>query len=146
VGCPERAGGAVNTEALVKDLTRDEGVRLKAYKCTAGKTTIGIGRNLDDVGISPEEADILLRNDIAKVVSALDANLPWWTTLTEVRQRVLANMCFNLGLKGLLGFRNTLKLIETGAYMEAAQAMLASKWARQVGKRAERLSLMMRDG
>jgi lysozyme len=133
-------------DALVQDLKRDEGLRLKAYRCSAGKLTIGYGHNLDDVGISEEEAEILLRNDVAKVVAALDAKLPWWRNLTEVRQRVLANMVFNLGMTGLLGFRNTLKLIETGAYMEAAQAMLASKWARQVGKRAERLALAMRDG
>jgi lysozyme len=133
-------------DALVQDLKRDEGLRLKAYRCSAGKLTIGYGHNLDDVGISEEEAEILLRNDVAKVVAALDAKLPWWRNLTEVRQRVLANMVFNLGMTGLLGFRRTLKLIETGAYMEAAQAMLASKWAKQVGKRAERLALAMRDG
>jgi lysozyme len=136
----------MDRDALIRELTRDEALRLKPYRCTAGKLTIGVGRNLDDVGISQGEAEIMLRNDIAKVSAELDRDLPWWKTLDEVRQRVLANMAFNLGTHGLLGFKNTLRLVETGKYLEAAQAMLASKWAKQVGPRAERLALMMRDG
>jgi lysozyme len=133
-------------DALISELRRDEGVRLKPYRCTAGKLTIGVGRNLDDVGITPEEADHLLRNDVARVCADLDARLPWWRGLDEVRQRVLVNMGFNLGIAGLLGFKNTLRSVETGDYLGAAQGMLSSKWAHQVGPRAERLALMMRDG
>jgi lysozyme len=144
---------AVNDALLLRELVRDEALRTKPYRCTAGKLTIGIGRNLDDVGITEEEAVFLARNDIAKVGAQLDAALPWWRDLDDVRQRVLANMAFNLGTAGLLGFRNTLELIRTRRYLEASQAMLASKWARQVGigteakpGRALRLALMMRDG
>ena len=133
-------------ESLIRELTRDEGLRLKPYKCTAGKTTIGVGRNLDDVGISPDEAEILLRNDIARAEEGLDVALPWWRTLDPVRQRVMVNMAFNLGIAGLLGFKNTVELIRCGEYLDAAQHMLASKWARQVGPRALRLATMMRDG
>jgi lysozyme len=133
-------------DTLLAELRRDEGVRLKPYRCTAGKLTIGVGRNLDDVGISSDEADALLRNDVARVCSDLDARIPWWRGLDEVRQRVLVNMGFNLGISGLLGFKNTLRAVETGDYLGAAQGMLASKWAKQVGPRAERLALMMRDG
>jgi lysozyme len=133
-------------DTLLAELRRDEGVRLKPYRCTAGKLTIGVGRNLDDVGISSAEADALLRNDVARVYADLDARIPWWRGLDEVRRRVLVNMGFNLGISGLLGFKNTLRAIETGDYLVAAQGMLASKWAKQVGPRAERLALMMRDG
>lgn len=136
----------MNINTLSDELVRDEGLRLKTYRCTAGKLTIGIGRNLDDVGISESEARVLLANDIAKVASQLDNALPWWKSLSEPRQRVLANMAFNLGITGLLGFKNTLGMIERGEYTKAADAMLASKWARQVGARATRLSDMMRKG
>lgn len=136
----------MDREHLAAELIRDEGLRLKPYRCTAGKLTIGIGRNLDDVGITQVEAEYLLRNDIAKVEAQLDAELPWWRGLDEVRQRVLANMCFNLGIGKLLTFRNTLKLIQIGNYLDAAQTMTSSKWATQVGPRATRLALMMRDG
>jgi lysozyme len=136
----------MNLDELTAELTRDEGVRLKPYRCTAGRLTIGIGRNLDDVGISLEEAHALLRNDVAAVLSRLDEHLPWWRGMTERRQRALANMAFNLGIAGLLKFTTTLHFMERENYLAAAQSMLASKWARQVGKRAERLALMVRDG
>jgi lysozyme len=136
----------MNADRLVAELTRDEGLRLRAYKCPAGKTTIGIGRNLDDLGITRAEAEALCRNDIARVEAELDARLPWWRGLDEVRQRVIANMAFNLGTAGLLGFKNTLRKVEAGDYLGAAQGMLSSKWAAQVGPRALRLATMMRDG
>jgi lysozyme len=136
----------MNADLLIRELVRDEDLRTKPYRCTAGKLTIGIGRNLDDVGISTDEAYFLARNDVVKVVAELGRELPWWKDLDETRQRVLANMAFNLGIHGLLGFKNTLALIQAGKYLEAAQAMLSSKWAKQVGPRAERLALMMRDG
>jgi lysozyme len=136
----------MDSEKLIRELTRDEGLRLKPYRCSAGKLTIGIGRNLDDVGISHGEAEILLRNDIARAEADLDRDLPWWKTLDEVRRRVLVNMAFNLGIRGLLGFKNTLELVRTGRYLDAAQHMLDSKWAKQVGPRAVRLATMMRDG
>ena len=134
------------SDELVRELTRDEGLRLKPYRCTAGKLTIGVGRNLDDVGISQGEAEIMLRNDIDRAAEGLDRELPWWRNLDEVRQRVMVNMTFNLGIAGLLGFKNTIELVRTGQYLDAAQHMLATKWAKQVGPRAERLALMMRDG
>lgn len=127
-----------------KELIRDEGLRLKPYKDTVGKTTIGIGRNLDDVGISKDEAYLMLDNDIQRTSDSLDKNLPWWKTLDEVRQRVILNMAYNLGINSLLGFKNTLAAIQAGRYNDAADGMLASKWATQVGDRATRLAKMMR--
>lgn len=139
-----------------KELIRDEGIRLIPYMdccgkpwrtCTCkskGKLTIGIGRNLDDVGISKDEAYLMLDNDIQRTSDSLDKNLPWWKTLDEVRQRVILNMAYNLGINSLLGFKNTLAAIQAGRYNDAADGMLASKWATQVGARATRLADMMR--
>lgn len=132
--------------ALAMELRRDEGVRLKPYKDSVGKLTIGVGRNLDDMGISEVECEMLLQNDMVAHCMELDRKLPWWRTLGEVRQRVLANMAFNLGVTRLLGFKNTLALIESGQYAKAADEMLNSTWAKQVGLRATRLSGMMRTG
>ena len=159
-------GVGYDRERLAVELVRDEGERLKVYRCTAGKRTIGVGRNLDDVGISNLEAAqlgittasavargitrpqsrALLANDIARCERDLDARLPWWRKLDPVRQRVLLNMCFNLGISGLCGFHNTLRAIEAGRWQVAVAGMKASKWHRQVGVRAERLEAMMATG
>lgn len=128
---------------LVADLERDEGCELFPYTDTVGKLTIGIGRNLTDRGISLEEAQYLLQRDIDLVMADLDRALPWWREMTPTRQRVLANMCFNMGLPVLRTFRNTLAYMERGNYRAAAAGMRASKWARQVGARAERLARLM---
>lgn len=136
----------MDAEALKAELERDEGVRLSPYLDTVGKITIGVGRNLDDVGISRDEARYLLDSDIARTVAALDAALPWWSSLDEVRQRVVVNMAFNLGVPGLCEFHHTLADMQAGNYVGAAAAMLASKWAGQVGARAQRLAKMMASG
>lgn len=131
---------------LLSQLKRDEGIRLKAYRDQVGKLTIGIGRNLDDVGISLEEAEHLLANDIAAAQAQLAEQLPWTLGLDEVRRAVLTNMTFNMGIHGLMGFKNTLALIQAGEYEKAADNMLQSKWAQQVGPRAHRLALQMKTG
>jgi lysozyme len=131
------------TSSLVADLTRDEGLRLKPYVDSVGKLTIGYGRNLDDVGISEAEAQFLLANDIAAAETLLDRSIPWWRTLSEDRQRVLCNMAYNLGPR-LLDFQTTLGRIQAGNYAAAAESMLQSKWAQQVGPRAVRLAALMR--
>lgn len=166
----------MDAAVMIRELVRDEALRTTTYRCPAGRLTIGVGRNLDDVGLTAEEAKLLgaparrgaaleglriteeqaihlCRNDIARVVAALDSRLPWWRRLDDVRQRVLANMAFNLGVAGLMKFTHTLSLAEAGLYAEAARAMLASRWADQVGigteerpGRALRLAMMMRDG
>jgi lysozyme len=133
----------VNYEALKDELVRDEGLRLKPYRDTVGKTTIGVGRNLDDRGLSTDEVHYLLDNDIREVEEELSARLSFWRNLSEVRQRVLMNMAFNLGIDGLLTFRNTLKAVEEGRYSDAAKGMMQSKWAKQTGARAVRLAQMM---
>jgi lysozyme len=153
----------MNMDAIISELELDEGVRLSPYRCTAGFLTIGVGRNLDTnkltaeelafVGhncrtkpITKEQSDYLLKNDIEKVCADLMKFLPWWAYLGDVRKRVLVNMAFNLGTEGLLKFENTLALIRSGSYAQAAAEMVKSKWAKQVGKRADRLANMMKTG
>src|SRR5439155_14876761 len=134
--------------AIVAGLRRDEGERLKAYRDSVGKWTIGVGRNLDDVGTAPlprsvddvkargvneAESAAMLEHDLDRVDADLDRRLPWWRKLDAVRQRVLVNMCFNMGVGSLCGFKNTLTMIEQGRYAGAAAGMLASRWAAQVG-------------
>jgi lysozyme len=132
--------------ALIRQIRLHEGERLKPYRCTAGKLTIGVGRNLDDRGITREESAMLLDSDIRLLEIELFRALPWASALDDVRQRVLLDMAFNLGLPGLLQFKRTLEAIRTGQYQQAATMMLDSLWARQVGQRAERLSRMMATG
>lgn len=137
-------------DTLVEDLIRDEGVRNKPYKDSVGKTTIGVGRNLDDVGLSDDEVEYLLRNDIARTRADLEHHLPWVKNLDIVRYNVLMNMAFNMGAdtpgKGLLSFRNTLRYVRNGEWEKAAQGILNSKYAKQVGVRADRLAAKMREG
>ncbi len=134
------------TESLEEMIIRHEGFIPHAYQDSLGYWTIGIGRLIDKRkagGITKEEAIFLLGNDLDKCRLDLDGKLPWWKNLTPERQMVLMDMTFNLGINGLLGFKNTLKLIEDGKYKEAAKAMLQSHWASQVGNRAIELSSMM---
>ena len=131
---------------LEEQLINDEGFSAKPYHCTAGKLTIGYGRNIEDVGISRNEALFLLQEDIKKVRLALHQNLPFFKNLNDGRQNALINMGFNLGVNGLLQFKNTLALMSSGKYEEASKNVLLSKWATQVGARALRISKQIRDG
>ena len=134
-------------DRIKEQLVRHEGLRLKPYRCTAGKLTIGIGRNLDDCGITQSEAYVMLINDIMNCEKQLQSKIPdIYNGLDEVRKSVLLNMCFNLGINGLLGFKNTLAFVKAGDWERAANNMLVSKWAKQVGRRAIELSELMRKG
>jgi lysozyme len=132
-------------EKAAQQLRLHEGVRKKPYKDTVGKLTIGVGRNLDDVGLSDDEINFLLKNDIEKVLTKL-RELPYWNYLTDNRKLVLIDMAFNLGFAGLMGFKQTLKAVELKNYRLAAELMIISKWAKQVGKRAQTLADMMENG
>jgi len=133
-------------QALCTDLKRDEGVRFRAYQDSVGVWTIGVGHNLQSNPLSARVVDSILDDDLTTVFQQLDHSLPWWTALDPIRQRVLANMGFNLGIGRLLQFTQTLRFIEAGAYDAAADAMLKSRWSQQVGQRAQRLAAMMRTG
>ncbi|KAF0146691.1 MAG: lysozyme [Rhodospirillaceae bacterium] len=130
----------MNITLLKQELIRDEGLRLKPYRCPAGKLTIGVGRNLDDRGISEAEAMVLLDNDIAIVVDELGHALPWWQALPEGPDRALANMTVNMGAPRLLGFRQMLGALKQGDYVTAAKEAQNSQWARQVGDRAKHIA------
>lgn len=137
--------GLMNRQLLLEQLQRHEGLRLKPYQDTVGKTTIGYGRNLDDRGISEDEAGFMLDNDIDQVVAELE-RMPLFLSLNPVRQVVLANMAFNMGVPTLLEFRRMLGALAEQHWDRAAREMMDSKWARQVGSRAEELSELMRRG
>ncbi len=131
---------------LMEDLARDEGFRQFPYTCTAGALTIGYGRNLDAKGVSRAEADILLRNDVVDAQADLERVFPVASSLSDARYRVLVNMMFNLGAERFMQFRRMRAAIEAGDFDRAADEMLNSRWARQVGARAERLADLMRKG
>jgi len=136
---------AADDPYLLSDLKRDEGLRLKAYVDTVGVVTIGYGHAYVPKGTvwTQTQAEDALRKDIALHMAELDAHEPWWRRMSLPRQRVLANMAFNLGIKRLQGFHNTLAAMQAGRYGDAAAGMRASLWAKQTGKRAERLALQM---
>ena len=130
---------------LLEQLKRDEGVRYKPYVDTVGKSTIGVGRNLTDVGISEAEAEFLLANDIARVTDQL-APYAWYQGLDEVRKAAIENMCFNIGLASLLHFPTLLHCLTVRDWPGAAAAMADSRWAVQVGDRAKRLQQQILTG
>lgn len=131
---------------LAEQLKKHEGLRLKPYTDTVGKLTLGIGRNLEDKGITEQEALFMLNNDVDYFYGQLNKKLTWFKNLDDARQNVLVNMAFNLGVAGLLTFKNMLDAVRMGLFLVAAEEMLDSKWAKQVGYRAEELAEQMRTG
>ena len=136
------------TPQLFDDLKRDEGLRLTAYQDTLGVWTIGYGHAHVAPGMiwTQAQADIQLHIDVARAAADLDHVLAWWRTLDDVRQDVMAELAFNMGIGALMTFHNTLGAVQHGDYAGAADGMAASLWARQVGARAGRLAAMMRTG
>lgn len=150
-GAPATDSSAPDTlrSHLEKQLRRDEGEVLHAYTDSLGYLTIGIGRLIDKRkggGISEEESAYLFANDLECKLAEVRRRIPWFDRLDESRQGVLINMAFQMGVDGLLGFKNTLAMVERGDYEAAADGMLHSLWARQTPNRAKRLSDQMRDG
>lgn len=148
-------------ERLALQVKESEGLRLAAYRCPAGALTVGYGHNCDAspvdgvnrLGdrITRQEAENLFRKDLTTAVWLTREALPWCLALDAARQAVLYDMCFNMGLgipgkSGLLSFQRTLDSIARGNYAAAAANMRASRWARQVGGRAERLARQMETG
>lgn len=131
-------------DKLIQRVIKHEGLMLKPYKCPAGKLTIGVGRNLEDVGITKEEALFMLENDLDRCHKECLRSFFWYKDLDNSRQGVVQEMCFNLGLARLKTFKKMLLACEIGNYELAAREMLSSLWARQVGKRAETLANIMK--
>ena len=128
------------------DIIRDEGLELKLYKCTAGKWSIGVGRNLEDRGITREEAMFLLDGDLLIAEADAKALFPAFDGISDARKAVLVNMALNLGKSRLAGFKRFRAAVADGDFEVAAAEMLNSQWAGQVGQRARRLSAKMKEG
>lgn len=133
--------------AALKDMLKvDEDEKLRPYPDSKGKLTIGVGRNLSDTGISLVESDFLLTNDITRVQAGLNLHISWWLGLSGNRQLVVANVAFNCGVDGLLGFHNFLAALRAGHYSEAAAELLDSDAARDLPKRYARLAVLVEQG
>ncbi len=144
----------MNLVLMDAELRRDEAVRYVLYYDTKGIPTTGVGHNLQasplpagwTYPLSDAQVDQLLNTDLGNTFAQLDHSLPWWRGLDEVRQRVVANMCFNMGIGTLLEFHNTLGAMQRGSYAIAAAGMKASAWYGEVGDRAVRLCQAMETG
>jgi len=143
-------GDRVKKELLlfksIEKIIKDEGFSKFPYECTSGKLTIGYGRNLEDVGISEQEAIQLLSNDVISIINILPKYIKTFDSLKLVRKYVLVNMVYNLGLQGFLDFKKMIQFLERSNFKMAAQEMLDSKWKEQVGNRAIVLAKLMLDG
>ena len=127
-------------ELVIKDLMKFEGLVLKAYKCPGGKTSIGYGRNLEDNGISKKEAEIMIYNDIAYLINELDRKVNFWKG-EQVNVRILLlQMAYQLGVHGLLKFKNFLEALKQKDYENAKLEILNSRWATQTPKRVAELT------
>lgn len=135
----------MNYPLLIDQIKRHEGLKLKPYHCTEGRLTIGYGRNLDDVGISKDEAEELLLNDLSKVETKLEAS-GLLRGHNDARKAVIVNMCFQLGFTGLLKFKRMLGAFSRKEYELAAKEMLDSRWSMQTPNRAKELSDQMLTG
>jgi lysozyme len=133
---------------LMADLKRDEGFRSSVYLDSEGWQTIGYGTLVDirkGAGITPFEAEYLARNRIQIAIDACRNNIPLWQTISQNRQCALVEMTYNLGIAGLMGFRNMLAAIKDDDWAKVAAEALNSKWARQVGQRAQRIADLLID-
>ena len=136
-------------DKLIEMLKVHEGVETYAYKCSENKTTIGVGRNVDKaggLGLSDDEVDYLLQNDIDRVILELDSEYDWFSDLDDVRQDAMVDISFNLGQTRLRAFKKALSAMSEGDWDEAANQFMDSRWSEQVGIRAKNLTEMIRIG
>ncbi len=134
---------------IVEMLRKHEGVETHAYKCTANKTTIGVGRNVDPdggIGLTDSEIDFILANDVRRVNTELVDTFKWYKSLDAPRKDALMDMCFNMGLPRLKQFKKSLAAMKANNYELAATEFLDSRWAKQVGQRAITVTDMIRTG
>lgn len=136
----------MHTETLSEMLLRHEGYRQFMYYDTVGVPTCGVGRNLQDKGLSKEEAEFLLDNDIAECQEDLKKEYLWFQDLNRARSNAMTDMRFNLGSAGFAKFKRMIEAMEQKDYEQAAHEMMDSKWAIQVGQRANELSCMVSSG
>jgi len=136
------------TEKLLEMLKRHEGVRSHVYLCSAGYETIGVGRNIakSGLGLSDDEVDYLLENDIVRVIKELSSEYPWFKNLDDVRKDAIIDIGFNLGATRLRGFKRALAAMEVADYKTASLEFLDSKWSRDVKGRSTELAYMIEMG
>ena len=137
----------MNKQALCNDLVHDEGFVSSVYQDHLGYFTLGIGRLVDKRrggGITLDEAMYLLNNDIDSKYAEIVQKWPYFKQLSEVRQREIMNMCFQLGVSGFLKFKSAIKSLEIGNYERAALEFMDSKWAKQTPSRARRVCAMIK--
>lgn len=133
-------------EKLAARIRKNEGLSYLPYRCSAGALTIGYGHNLDARGISIEAAELLLKQDLEIAEKEVKNAFIWWPKLDDARLGVLIEMCYNLGISRLVGFKKMLAALEEGDYKKAAKEMLDSKWAFDVKGRARELAEIMQTG
>ena len=133
---------------LVNMLKRHEGVRDKVYMCSAGYETIGVGRNISEsgLGLSNDEVEYLLKNDIMRCQQELLGEYEWFKDLDSVRQDALIDLSFNLGQTRLRTFVKALGHMAAGNYEEAGREFYTSRWAEQVGDRSLEVCQMISSG
>jgi len=136
----------MDLNAIKSSLRIHEGKSLKPYQCTAGKLSIGYGRNLDDRGITNAEAEYLLDNDIETAVAELDRVFPGWRNHSDNVQNVLVELSFAMGAPRLSGFKKMWAALDARDYPTAAAELLDSRWRQQVGQRAITLADRLRNG
>jgi lysozyme len=131
-------------KTLINQLKEDEGFSATPYKCTAGHLTIGYGANLD-AGITEEEAECMLCVRTNIINCSLEKAFPdWYNDLDRNKQNAIINMVYNLGLQEFCKLKKMIHCLEIKDYTSATMEMLQSKWAKQVGKRADRLAKIMK--
>lgn len=133
------------TIQITAQLTRDEGKRYVAYSDSRGISTIGIGHDLQD-SISDTAVDQIFQDDLALAENELQTDLPWTSSLDDVRYGALVNLTFNLGIGGLEKFKLMLAALMRGNFNEAANQLLNSAYANEVGDRAQRLATQIITG
>jgi lysozyme len=133
-------------EEIKRQLTYDEGKRSKPYVCSAGKLTIGIGRNLEDVGISEATVEELFTEDLNKCIIHAQRLFPnHWDTFSDLRKAGIINMIFNLGAVGFSQFKNMIDAIKKNDSEGIRKHGAASLWAHQVKSRAQRVLTLIAD-
>lgn len=126
---------------------KHEGMKLKPYRCTAGKLSIGVGRNLDDKGITKDEALYLLNNDITECESDLKTIFPnEWNNLSENKKTALIDMRFQLGATGFRKFKRLISGVKTGNWTLAKFSIENSLYYKQVKSRAQDNIKLMEEG
>ena len=136
------------TDKLLEMLKRHEGVESHVYRCSAGYETIGVGRNISKsgLGLSDDEVDYLLENDIVRVIKELSSEYPWFKDLDDVRKDAIIDISFNLGATRLRGFKRALAAMDAADYKTASLEFLDSKWSRDVKGRSTELAYMIEMG